>query len=621
VIRFDSGGFLLEDASELPQVPSHVRRLYADFETSSGNPLVKSTNPWRDCSVIGASVAFDDSPAWFVPKNLLVTGWWRDVLRASTDWVNHNVKYDAHVSANDLSCPIPSTCELTCTLTKAKLIDSDRMFRGGYGLDALSQAWLGRDISEYEWRMSPYLKRSRDYGDVALDVLAEYACVDATTCRDLDAYEAKELPEESKDVAATERRVTKILWEIERRGLRVDPTQLQLTQLKVLTRMYDLDLALDKRVGRSFRAHVNDDCYDVLCNQFGLPVLAWTEPTSEVGVPGPSFDKHALALYLNHPSAPVDLIEMMLEYRKLSTFNSLFLSQWESLVGPDGALHSTFNQCVRTGRMSCSDPNMQQFDLAAKSLIVPPPGYVIVVSDASQIEFRIIVHYIGNQRCIEAYAADPWTDFHQWVADMVPTARKPAKTLNFMMGYGGGRAKAVAMLSINRDVVGDVIAEIEASGARDEVRASMIARACERRGQEVYDRYHSALAELKPTSRAADAACRKRGYARNWYGRRRHLPYKAAHKAFNSVCQSTAGDMVKERMVALRDEVPEFEMVGQVHDELVGIVRADLLCDDLLRRVTGVLSSPSRPLDVPVRWTIGHSAENWAAAKEMELKL
>ena len=235
----------------------------------------------------------------------------------------------------------------------------------------------------------------------------------------------------------------------------------------------------------------------------------------------------------------------------------------------------------------------------------------------SQIEYRFISHYIQSKRIIEAYRLNPWEDFHEWVAELVPTKRKPAKTLNFMMGYGGGKKKTIEMLAINEDFVKDVIAEVDASGLTGADREMAVKAATRARAEGVYARYHQAMPELKTTSKFASGRCVKNGYVRNHYGRRRHLPEKAAHVAFNSINQSSAGDLVKERMVALEYEVPELIQIAQVHDEILGLLPEELVRDDdrVLRKIVSVLNDPMRPLTVPVRWSIGYSRNNWAEAK------
>lgn len=635
-IVFESGGVLVRDPLDLPRIPDRIERLVADFETSSGDPRKRSINPWYDCTAIGVAVKFNRSKeTFFIPRELLVTGWWADVIRCTHEsdgvWANQNVKYDMHVSANDLGVVVPKHGNVRCTLTGAKLLDSDRGFTGGYGLDALARDWLNKDISKYEARMRPYLERNgkvfnRDYGAIPLDILAEYACIDVDTGAELDDYIEANMPDESRRVWQTEQKITELLFRMERVGIRVDPQTIKIKQYQVLSRMLELDEELSKIVGFTFRPHVNTDCYDVLCGTYGLPVLNFTDETEdeETGVisgGNPSFDKDTLKKYLSYPGAPKDVVSKMLEYRQLNTFNALFLNSYGELH-IEGLLHGSYNQMVRTGRMSCSSPNMQQLSGVAKELILPlSDDYVIVSADFSQIEFRLIVHYIENRRCIDAYAADPWTDFHQWVADMVPTKRKPAKTINFMMGYGGGMRRTIESLSINDDVVGEVVREVDASGLKDQARQAAIVRSCQQRARQVYRKYHELLPELKPTTRAAENVCRARGFARNLYGRRRRLPGNRAHTAFNTLCQSSAGDMIKERMIALdRDErTSHMLQCAQVHDQVLGYVHKDLAADErTFREICDVMNTPSIPLRVPVRTSIGWSALNWKDAQSDE---
>jgi DNA polymerase-1 len=243
-----------------------------------------------------------------------------------------------------------------------------------------------------------------------------------------------------------------------------------------------------------------------------------------------------------------------------------------------------------------------------------------VCADMSQIEFRLIVHYIQNRACIDAYAKDPWTDFHQLVADLIGIGRGPGKTMNFAMGYGQGKKSTTFALSINRDFVGAVVEEVKKSGMPEGQKAAAIRDACALRAAGVYEQYHRMLPELKPTSRQAAAVAYKRGYVRNLYGRRRYLPRDRSHIAFNTVNQSSAGDMVKRAMVELQEQVPELLQVAQVHDEVLGEVPLELVerGDELPRRVAEVLADPGIELSVPVRATVGWSAENWAEAKSDE---
>jgi DNA polymerase-1 len=304
---------------------------------------------------------------------------------------------------------------------------------------------------------------------------------------------------------------------------------------------------------------------------------------------------------MSYPNAPVDVLKLMLEYRRLGTFNGTFLSTYLDL-NIDGVLHPSYNPSVRTGRMSCMKPNMQQLMAEAKDLIVPRPGHILLSCDYSQIEYRTIVHYIKDPDAIEAYNRDPDIDYHQWVADLCGIKRKPAKTVNFLMGYGGGKGRLISALSVDPDVV-------ESIKAMDPHEFKRLAEA---RGNDIYNTYHAKLPGLKITTRQAEILCRQRGYVRNLFGRRRHLPPEHARKAFNTANQSSAADIMKDRLLAVM--AAGYEVIGSVHDELIITMPKEQYTEATRIDIARILENPSIQLRVPIRVGIGASENSWLEA-------
>jgi len=641
MIEFPNGGHMIENVAELPNLRG-ARRLFLDFETKSGDKSVKSVNPWHNCWVAGFAITVDRAPgAWYVPLGHYrghnieewdrVVDWLFDVVGDCSEWVNHNIKYDAHVMANCMGIVVDESLTMIDTVARAKLLDSDRQFKGGYGLDALSDYWLREDISQYEQAMKPYLFKNKDYGWIPSDVMAPYACQDVITNRRLIDYLEAQMPEQCHRVQATETALTSVLFEQERIGMRVDPQQLKVQELRNLNKLFDIDQRLAKLVGRSFRPHVSEDCYDVICNQYGMPVLKWTEEyDEETGEqPGnPSFDKYAMASYMLHPYAPHEVISLISEYRKINTFNNNFVCKYSSIVTDDCMLHPSYNQLVRTGRMSCKDPNMHQLDKAAKALIFPHEGCTFLSIDYAQIEFRTIVHYIRDEEAIAAFARDPDTDFHQWVADQCGIKRRAAKTVNFMIAFGGGKKKTIATLSGNMDVVGDIKQKVDHAieiGTITQAEAVGYHKLlCERKGTQVYDDYHGRFPGIKYHSKHAANAAKSRGYVFNLYGRRRHLPVDHSHIAFNTLNQSSAADILKERTVALHKALKgtPIWIEANVHDETLLDGPTEAMRDPrTVRDAIALLESPAIDLRVPVRTAYGLSDVNWREASAGEEKL
>lgn len=601
-MRFENGGRLCEDLDDLP-ILDNAKYLYLDFETTSGgNPDIDALNVWRNCYIAGICVTADDhEEAWYIPIGHNTGGnlpwkevyeWLVRMVNSCEVWVNQNVKYDMHVFTNNTGALVE--CKVYCTLTQAKILNSDRM---QYSLDILARDWLGKDITHHADTMKPYLYKNKDYGWIPVDIMAHYGTDDVLVTRELHKYILANMPEESQGVCETENEMTMLLYHAEREGMNIDVNQVRIAQLQTLTRMTEIDAELETLVGYAINASSNEDCFDVICIRFGLPVIEWTDAGS------PSFDKKALKSYLAFPNAPKEILKLILEYRKLSTFNSVFLTTYLDLQ-IDGVLHPTYNQTVRTGRMSCSKPNMQQLMPEAKALVVPEEGYVLITADYAQIEYRLIVHYIKDPDAIAAYQQNPDTDYHVWVAALCNIKRKPAKTVNFLMGYGGGKAKLLGALSVDADLIADI-------DASDEKEFARLARM---KAEEVYNTYHAALPGLRITTRQAENLCRSRGYVRNLYGRRRHLPREHARKAFNTINQSSAADLMKERCVALWKA--GFIVIGSIHDEIVIKMRIEDWCEDKRREIAAIMEKPSVPLRVPIRVSIGSSTKSWLDASE-----
>jgi len=263
------------------------------------------------------------------------------------------------------------------------------------------------------------------------------------------------------------------------------------------------------------------------------------------------------------------------------------------------------------------------------SITVPKTGCYVttngLVNKQSQIEFRLIVHYIKDAAAIAAYQENPNTDFHQWVADMCGIPRKPAKNVNFCIGYGGGKAKVISMLASNMELVGNLAGKVDVLIKENKIhesqRQQVFELLCARRGEQVYHQYHGMLPGLKSTTARAARNLQLRGFVFNAYGRHRHLPLKAAYRAFNTVNQSTAADIIKERTVALAPRYnQEIRKLGikfnaSVHDETLANVPIEVANNlPVLKRLTEMFEDTAVKFRVPIKMSCGKSELNWAIA-------
>ena len=627
---------IVERVEDLPSMAG-VKRMFLDAETQSWTPKRGGDRPYSGDRVAGWALTRDDEPdAFYIPYrhtdghwNLPVESvqrWLKDAVLQVPEWVNHNIKFDARFMAVEGDGFVYDG-RLIDTLVLSKILNSDRF---GHGLKVLCREELGMAMDEAV-RMDSWLKGmgSNNYADVPADICGEYACMDVWANRDLWRWQMERLPEQSRPVWETEVKLTSVLFDMEHRGLRIDPQMVKVQLVRCLRTMLEVGEKIAEISGREF-VNSNDHLFDLLCNQLGLPIIKWNFDKAKEKVTGPSFDKEALALYSVHPAVLADpnikqVIELIAIYRTESTFKGLFLEPWLEMVDERGLLHTDYNQLIRTGRMSARNPNSQQLNKRAKALILPHPGKAFLSTDASQIEFRFIIHYINDLAAIEAYKNDPKTDFHQWVADMCHIKRGPAKNVNFAIGYGAGKRKVVSMLRQNPDIMEEIGLRVNEMIAQGKItpneRDTVYKGLCQDHAAHIYEDYHHRLPGIKRLSQHAMRKAKTRGFVFNAFGLRRYLHPKGVHKAFNTIIQGGAMCYIKERMVALS---PRFnrnvrdmgiDQSANVHDEILWEGTADVLRDSTTQSfMMDGLCHQVQPFRVPFRWSMGFSETSWAEA-------
>ncbi len=649
MIILKNGYNLITAANELPYFPQ-ITNLYMDIESKNnfgvsveGDSDKKATlrkdigglYPFGGDRICGIAVTVDDDKAgYYVPirhtfgSNInleAVQHWLKHLVTTAENWINHNVVFDAtflHFEGVEFEC------NLVDTLTLSKLIDSDRY---QYGLKPLTVEWLGYSNESVD-RVSAYLTqaKSKDWSDVPPDILGEYAIDDVFRNRQLYHYLLQNKTEDLNRVWDTEIKMSSVLYDMEIEGLEVDVRQCKIESLRALRKIITSATNLSMVCEEEFRDSTQM-VFDLLVGKLNLPVVCTVKERDEKGrefdTGRPSFDKEAFAIYSVHPAVlsnpeAVKILSDLKVYREESQFFSLYSEQFVAMADEDNKIHPKYNQIIRTGRMSCSRPNIQQQNERSKRLIIPGKGRAFISRDYSQIEFRLIVHYINDLDAIAAYNENPKTDFHQWVSDLLHTKRKAGKQINFGMAYGAGKKRVTASLISNPDIIEEISEVVRSMDYEADKKTSVFNELCSKRASEVYDLYHERLPGIKATAYKASDVCKFRGYVFNAYGRRRHLPRTAAHKAFNSIIQGCAMDVMKDAMVRLSPRFNktsrEFDLriSANVHDEDLMTVPEELMYDEkVLHHIDSILETPSVEFRVPIKTEGGSSVKSWADAK------
>ena len=189
----------------------------------------------------------------------------------------------------------------------------------------------------------------------------------------------------------------------------------------------------------------------------GVPLKSKTdEKTGKVSY---SCDKNVLAFYL----AEFEVLRIYKEFKEAATA----CSYTEKLINiakdyPGHRIHASYNNAVRTGRMSCSNPNLQQLKKGKRyrAGFIAEEGNILYIADYSQLEIRLVAEISGDDNLLKIYKAGE--DVHTSSAmlmtgktdasEVTKEERQAAKATNFGALYGCGpktlRQQAISMFGI-----------------------------------------------------------------------------------------------------------------------------------------------------------------------------
>jgi DNA polymerase-1 len=261
-------------------------------------------------------------------------------------------------------------------------------------------------------------------------------------------------------------------------------------------------------------------------------------------------------LKVDHPAA-----KALLEYRELQKKLGTYLETYPNFISAKtGRIHANFLQCrVPTGRLACAAPNIQQIphEDEFRRCFVAEDGHVLVISDYSQIELRILAEVSGDPAFVDAFQRGE--DLHRLTAatmynvsmeEVTKDQRSDAKRINFGLMYGRGARSLSAQLGTD-----------------------------EERGRQLIDEYFANYPKVQRfLQRTANRAMRDRTL-KTLAGRIRKFGNDPVaddrgamrREAMNYPIQGTASDIAKLALVYVREDLEDLDarLVNSIHDEFV----------------------------------------------------
>lgn len=277
--------------------------------------------------------------------------------------------------------------------------------------------------------------------------------------------------------------------------------------------------------------------------------------------------------------------------RKLNKLRTTFAaSVRRHLIGD--RIHCTFNQLrscnkggedkgAKFGRISCSDPNLQQqpsrddFAPMWRSIYVPEPGEEWACLDYSQQEPRWTTHFASlcglprADEMVRRYNSDRKADNHTMMAqliagegpDWVPPKKKrsQAKDLFLAQCYGQQSAAMARTLGLPTKWI--------------ETKTGKLIEVAGDEAQHIIDSFNKRLPFVRKLSKKTEAVVKRRGHIVTVLGRRCRFEkdpdgpgYYKTYRALNRLIQGSSADQTKKAMVDADDA--GFRLLLQVHDEV-----------------------------------------------------
>lgn len=295
----------------------------------------------------------------------------------------------------------------------------------------------------------------------------------------------------------------------------------------------------------------------------------------------------------------VEMCKYMLEYSKLAKLKTAFVDGILEQTYEDGKVHPSFNQIgTDSGRLSCSKPNLQQLPKAEdedkyqiRSVFIGSMNESgkrnkIIALDYHNLEMVCLTHFSGDKNLSEMFANDD--DAHGSTAvnmfnlpctpmeakKQYPHLRQAAKTINFLLMYGGGATLLYENLKSDHYSPLDL-------GAKEYLEQYNC-----RNGQQVaqafIDKYFESYSGVAKFIQSQKKFAHRNKFVYTILGRKRRLPdinssdmkvsSYCERLSVNSAIQGTAGDICINAQIRVYNEKRLREigckMLIQIHDEL-----------------------------------------------------
>lgn len=472
-----------------------------------------------------------------------------------------------------------------CTLTAAKLLNENRA-KGEYGLKSLAVSVLKIPVEQIKkWdEVTPGTPEFYDYANndaIWTWMLYEHFLPMLKNQDLIYLFQVVEMPFQY------------VLSDLERNGVLVDVERLHQFKPEVENILFKLEVLMLAEIGMEHNVcevsgaielvspinlNSSQQLSEVAEGILGLKITERTRRSKRFPSGQKSVDKFTIARL----APKCEFFTLLSRYRKLGTLHKTFLAPCEKFIGLDGHIRASY-QMIRTGRLSCSRPNLQNLPNPKKErlefnhrlLFIPAKGHVFVKADWAGQELRVLAEESQDERMIDAFKNN--IDLHLLTANNIFNLTIPEPFMVTVCNeypeikekYKQQRHKAKN--GVNFPIIYGKSVQTLATDFNITVEEA----------QRWMDAFHGLYPNVKKAIQITKLELQAQQFVVTMMGRRRRFPgynqmnkwEKAAvlRQAFNFKIQGGSADIVKLGGIKLLEFLPKYDakVVLFIHDEYI----------------------------------------------------
>jgi DNA polymerase-1 len=431
------------------------------------------------------------------------------------------------------------------------------------------------------------------------------------------------------------KKITEILGEVEYTGINVDVDYLSLLEEKLEAELETLKDKLIKLspLGGDFNPNSTPQVGKVLFSASGFGLVA-TKLSAKTNAPSIT-EEHLTELLENATTdKPKEFIKTLMEYKtKTKQYKTYVIGVKDALAwNGDGRIYSSYNFAATvTGRLSCSKysagkkkgmskgvsfhtlPRPTEDVVNIRKLMISDEEKVFIAADFSTAELRVLAQCCKDPALISAFQSGQ--DLHNYTAsliygkdvnDITKAERQVAKSVSFLIVYGGGPSKLSQQIGKSIGYCKNIFAA-----------------------------YQNSFPKVFEWIQYVHKYIRQNKCATSLFGRRRNLSnvaspikkyqFRALRQGMNFVIQSSASDLmlhaIKRLNIKLLEKGYDAQILATVHDsveiqcvksqmkDVVELVKKELTNTEDLQKYYNLNVSVPFEVDIEVGNSFGDGLE------------